>query len=64
MDRGHPRQVHGLRVGESGYRLFACTDGASEILLEELTVGDKLKFRGVNDTNEGPFSPEVEVTVT
>ncbi len=57
-------QVYRLHQGESGYKLFARTDGATEILLEELTVGDKLKVRGVNETNEGPFSPEVEVTVT
>ena len=55
-------QVHRLHQGESGYKLFARTDGATEILLEELTVGDKLKVRGVNDTNEGPFSPEVTVS--
>ena len=57
-------QVHRLHTGESGYKLFARTDGATEILLENLTTGDKLKVRGVNDTNEGPFSPEVSVTVT
>ena len=40
---------------------FARTDGATEILLEDVLAGDKLKVRGVNDTNEGPFSPEVTV---
>ena len=34
------------------------------MLLDGLANGDKLKVRGVNDTNEGPFSPEVEVTST
>jgi hypothetical protein len=54
-------QVHRKGATEAVFRLFARTDGATEILLEELTVGDKLKVRGVNDTNEGPFSPEVTV---
>jgi len=44
------------------FKLFAHTGGMTEILLEGLTTGDKLKVRDVNDTNEGPFSPEVMVT--
>jgi len=28
-----------------------------------LSTSDKLKVRGVNDTNVSPFSQEVEVTV-
>lgn len=55
-------QIHRQAAGTSGYKLFARTSGETEKLLEELAVGDKLKVRGVNDTNEGPFSPEVEVT--
>jgi hypothetical protein len=55
-------QIHRMAVGASGYILFARTSGETEKLLEGLAVGDKLKVRGVNDTNEGLFSPEVEVT--
>jgi hypothetical protein len=56
------RHLLSAHANESGYKLFARTDGATEILLEGLTAGDKLKVRGVNDTNEGPFSPEVTVS--
>jgi hypothetical protein len=50
----------------SSYELYDRTDGATEYLFEGLTIGnkDKFKVRGVNDTNVGPFSPDVEVTVT
>lgn len=54
-------QVHRKAANESGYKLFARTDGATEILLEGVASGDKLKVRGVNDTNEGPFGSEVTV---
>jgi hypothetical protein len=49
-------------AGTSGNRLFDRTKGETEKLLAGLANGDKLKVRGVNDTNEGPFSPEVAVT--
>jgi hypothetical protein len=54
------------RTVESAYELYDRTNSATEYLFEGLTVGntDKWKVRGVNDTNTGPFSPEVEVTVT
>ena len=48
--------------GTSGYKLFARTTGETEKLLAGLAAGDKLQVRGVNDTNEGPFSPEINVT--
>lgn len=54
-------QIHRQATGTSGYKLFAHTSGETEKLLSGLAVGDKLKVRGVNDTNEGPFSPEVNV---
>ncbi|MCX6897064.1 MAG: fibronectin type III domain-containing protein [Verrucomicrobia bacterium] len=59
-------QIWRQAQGASGYELYDRTDGATEYLFEGLTVGnkDKFKVRGVNDTNVGPFSPEVEVTVT
>ena len=58
-------QIWQQTAGQVGWTLLARTDGARLILLENLTVGAKMKFRvrGVNDTNVGPFSPEVEVTM-
>jgi hypothetical protein len=58
-------QVHRKGASESGFKFHARTDGATELLLEDLTVGttDKWKVCGVNDTNCGPFSPEAEMTV-
>ena len=55
-------QIHRQANGTSGYKLFAHTGGETEKLLDGLAIGDKLIVRGVNDTNEGPFSPEVAVT--
>lgn len=60
------KELKSLRSEASGYKFYDRTDGATEYLFEGLTVGNKDKFKvcGVNDTNVGPFSPEVEVTVT
>jgi hypothetical protein len=55
-------QIWRQEAGKSGFKLFDRTKGETEKLLAGLANGDKLKVRGVNDTNEGPFSPEVEVT--
>ena len=55
-------QIWRQAAGTSGYKLFSRTTGETEKLLTGLAVGDKLHVRGVNDTNEGPFSPEINVT--
>ncbi len=57
-------QVYRQRADESGFKLYARTDGAAELLLEDVAAGYKFKIRGVNDTNEDPFSPEITATVT
>ena len=51
--------------GETGWSLIDRTSGETEKLLENLTVGAKLKFRvrGANATNVGKSSPVWEVTV-
>ena len=59
-------QIWMKREGEAAFKRIEGTEGELEKYIEGETPGAKLKFkvRGVNATNYGPFSPEVEVTVT
>jgi hypothetical protein len=51
--------------GETEFTLLVRTEGETEKLLENVTVGAHiLKVRGVNDTGEGRFSGEVTITET